>query len=327
MWEKLIYAFVTPALILAGIWLYLQFTEALVARLPRGMQPIVRPWVWLAPALLLLLVIVLWPVLQSIVLSFQQVSGDQLSGPFVGFQNYIRAFTDSQMRGSMLNNLYWIIFFTGFTVGIGLALAVLVNRVRFGGPVKTILFMPMAISFVATGVIWRFMYAYRPEGSPQIGTLNAIVTGLFGQSPQTWLLTQPGNNIALIVVGVWMFTGFCLVILNAGLRGLPEEVHEAARVDGASEWQLFRKITVPLLAPTISVVATTMVINALKMFDIVYVMTAGNFGTDVIANQIYKQLYSSRDLSMASTLAVILLIVIIPFMVQNVRRFHSQENR
>ncbi|GGJ31712.1 carbohydrate ABC transporter permease [Deinococcus roseus] len=327
MLEKLVLAFLIPVLIVGGLLFYLYLGEALIARLPRSRQGAIRPWIWLSPALLLLVVIMVWPLLQSFVASFQHVTGDAVTGPFVGIQNYITAFTDPQMLGSMVNNLYWIVFFTGVTVCGGLALAVLVNRVKYGGPVKTILFMPMAISFVATGVIWRFMYAYRPEDAPQIGTLNAVVTGLFHIPPVAWIFQQPGNNLALIVVGVWMFTGFCLVILNAGLRSLPEEVHEAARVDGATEWQVFSRITVPLLAPTISVVATTMVINALKMFDIVYVMTAGNFGTDVIANQIYKQLYSSRDLGMASTLAVILLVVIFPFMVQNVRRFHAQENR
>jgi alpha-glucoside transport system permease protein len=187
-----------------------------------------------------------------------------------------------------------------------------------------VMFMPMAISNVAAGVIWKFMYDYRPPGLPQTGTVNALLGGIPGFQPVAWLINGATNNGALVFVGVWIVAGFCMVILSAGLRGIPEEVLEAAKVDGASNWQAFVSVTMPLLMPTVIVVATTMVINALKVFDIVYVMTNGNYNTDVIANQMYKQLFITRDLGRASAIAIVLLLAIIPVMIVNIRRYRAQ---
>jgi alpha-glucoside transport system permease protein len=199
------------------------------------------------------------------------------------------------------------------------------------------IFIPMAISFVAASVIWRFVYAYRPPGFEQIGILNAAAQGL-GLDPQAWLTAQnvaftqtilPAplhtNNISIIIVGVWIWTGFAMVILSAGLKGIPTEVIEAARVDGANEFQIFRRIIMPLVAPTMAVVATTLVIQALKIFDIVWVMTAGNYGTDVIATMMYKQMFNYTDFGKAGALAVVLLLAIIPIMLISIRRFRAQE--
>jgi alpha-glucoside transport system permease protein len=203
-------------------------------------------------------------------------------------------------------------------------MAVLADRVAYESVAKALIFLPMAISAVAAGVIWKFMYDYRPPGQPQTGTLNAVV-GMFGIPPQAWLINRSINNEALIFVAVWMTAGFCMVILSAGLKGVPPEILEAARVDGANEWQVFWGIMIPMLSTTIAVVATTMVITALKAFDIVYVMTNVNFDTDVIARRMYSELFNTRNFGRSSAIAVILLLAIIPIMIINIRRFREQE--
>lgn len=321
MTEKVLLAVLAPAAGCAALLLYLLLAETWLSRLPRRRQALLRPWCWLAPALLLLGGFLLYPLAQTLLDSFRGADG----AGWVGLENYAFAFTDPSMRSAIQNNLLWLGFFASVSVGVGLMMAVLTDRVRYGGAVKTLLFMPMAISYVAVGVIWRFMYAYRPPGAPQTGTLNAVVTGVLGLPPVLWLVEQPVNTLALIAAGVWTVAGFCTVILSAGLRGLPQELLEAARVDGAGEWQVFGRVTLPLLAPTVAVVVTTMVVSALKVFDIVYVMTNGNFDTDVIANQIYKQLFVARHLGRASAVAVLLLLALAPIMVMNVRRFRAQE--
>jgi len=210
---------------------------------------------------------------------------------------------------------------------IGLLLmAVLTDRVRYERAAKTVMFVPMAISFVAASVIWKFVFEFRPAGAAQIGSLNAVLTALFpGFSPVAWLVNLAANNVALITVAVWVWAGFCLVILSAALKGIPAELLEAARVDGANEWQVFRAVTLPLLAPTITVVATTMVIFALKAFDIVYVMTSGNFNTEVIANRMYKEMFTFHNFGRASAIAVILFLATVPVMVANIRHFQERE--
>jgi alpha-glucoside transport system permease protein len=195
-----------------------------------------------------------------------------------------------------------------------------VDRVRFEGVAKSLIFLPLAISFVAAGVIWRFMY----DLNPSIGTLNATLNAV-GAEPRAWLVEQPQNNFFLIIVGVWLLTGFAMVILSAGLKGISTELLEAARVDGANEWQVFRKIVFPLLLPTIAVIGTTIIIYALKTFDVVYTMTNGNFGTDVIANTMYQQLFNNGQAGRSAAIAVILFLAIVPVMVVNIRRFQAQE--
>jgi alpha-glucoside transport system permease protein len=206
---------------------------------------------------------------------------------------------------------------------LGLLIAVLADKVKYESLAKSIIFLPMAISFVGAGVIWKFMYNYG-SSQVQIGLLNAIVTALGGQ-PVSWLTEPQINTIALIVVGVWMWTGFCMTILAAALKGVSVEILEAARVDGANEWQVFWRVMIPQILPTITVVITTMIINVLKIFDIVYVMTGGNYGTEVIANRMYIEMYKNYDPGRASAIAVLLIIVIIPIMIMNIRRFQKQE--
>lgn len=197
---------------------------------------------------------------------------------------------------------------------------------RYESLAKALIFMPMAISFVGAGVIWGFVYAYpAAEGSPVVGLLNAAIIAL-GGDPVPWLIRGPlVNNIALIVVGIWVWTGFCMTILSAAIKSVPGEILEAARVDGANEFQVFWRILVPMILPTITVVLTTMTINTLKIFDIVYVMTGGNYGTDVIANRMIQEMYVNQENGRASAIAVVLIVLIVPVMIFNVRRFQEQE--
>ncbi len=279
------------------------------------------PWLYVGPTLLLLGVYLVYPIIGTIYYSFF----DQRSEHFIGLANYKWALMAKIMHTAVRNNILWLIFFTLFVVGFGLLLAVLADRVRYESPLKSIIFLPMAISFVGAGVIWKFVYAFRPKGAPQIGLLNAIITTLGGQ-PVGWLINRNINNFALIAVGIWVWTGFCMVILSAAYKGIPRELLEAARVDGATEWQTFLHVTLPLMVPTIAVVTTTMIINVLKVFDIVYVMTNGNFGTEVLANRMYREMFNFRNYGRASAIAVILLLAIVPVMLINVRRFQEEES-
>ena len=209
------------------------------------------------------------------------------------------------------------------TVGLGLAFAVLADRVKYEALSKAIIFMPMAVSFVGAGIIWKFVYDYGTQ-QVQIGLLNSIITSL-GAEPVAYLTVPQVNTVALIVVGVWIWTGFCMTILSAALKAVPDEVIEAARVDGAKEWTIFWRIMVPIIMPTITVVVTTMVINVLKLFDIVYVMTGGNFNTDVIANRMYTEMYVNFNVGRGTAVAVVLVLTVIPFIYLNVQRFLAQE--
>ncbi|MBI2844960.1 MAG: sugar ABC transporter permease [Chloroflexi bacterium] len=284
------------------------------------------PWLFIGPALFLVGGYLVYPTLNTIYLSFFEVPFGPRPEVFVWLENYEYAFTNNQMLIAFRNNLLWLVLFTLLTVSLGLILAVLLDRVRYEALAKSIIFLPMAISFVGAGVIWKFVYAFRPAGQPQIGLLNALL-GLSSPQfqPEAWLIDKGTNNFALIAVGVWIWTGFCLVILSAAYKGIPRELLEAARVDGANEWQVFRKIIIPAMSSTIAVVATTMVINVLKIFDIVYVMTSGDFDTEVIANRMYKEMFLLRDFGQASAIAVILLLAIVPVMLVNIRRFQEQE--
>lgn len=305
-----------PAATVAYVWL----AERVAALLPHKTQARVRPWLWVGPALLLLTFYLIYPTINTAYLSLL----DRDSTEFVGLGNYIDFFTSDATLVALRNNVLWIIFFTLLTVTLGLLIAVLFDRVSYEATVKALIFMPMALSFVAAGVIWKLMYDFQPPIRPQTGTLNAMVT-MFGADPVAWLVNRSTNNPALIWVGVWMWTGFAMVILSAGLKGIPTEIIEAARVDGANEFQILRRITIPMLSSTIAVVATTMVIWALKVFDIVYVMTNGNFGTEVLANRMYKEMFNFRHFGRASAIAIVLLLAIIPVMLANIRRFREQE--
>lgn len=314
--DRILGAIVTVIAVPIVIVGYILLAELVVGRLPRGIGGRIRPWLWLAPALVFVGVFLVYPTIATIVRSTFNRRGDT----FIGLDNYAWFFGRSDTLIALRNNLIWVVVLTALVVGLGLLIALLVDRVRYEGLVKSVVFLPMAISFVAAGVIWRLMY----DIDPTVGTLNAAVTAAGGESV-AWLSTPPLNTLMLILVGVWMQGGFAMVILSAGLKGISTELLEAARVDGANERQVFRRIVLPLLAPTIAVVATTLVIFALKTFDIVYVMTNGNFETEVIANRMYKELFNASQQGRAAAIAVVLLVAIIPVMAVNIRRFQAQE--
>lgn len=277
------------------------------------------PWLYIAPAGLFLTFMLVYPAIQTIVLSFFDASSEN----FVGLANYRYAFTDSKMLISFRNMALWVVFFTLLTVVIGLIMAVLMDRVRYERVAKSILFMPMAISMVGASVIWKFVYAWKPAGSPQIGLLNKFVQMLGGE-PQPWLTIHGINTFFIIFVGVWIWTGFCLVVISGAYKNIPTQFIESARVEGATEWKVFWRIVLPLLRSTIAVVSTTMIVFVLKIFDFVYVMTNGNYDTEVIANRMYKEMFKFQHFGRASTLAVILLFLTLPIMIGNVKRFQRQ---
>lgn len=301
------------------------------------------PWLYLLPALVVMGVFIVYPMINTINLSLLNkdatasasvncTAGQPCWGIFENYRYALTAELDTSSpqaiwisfwSSSYGNNLKWILLMVTGAVALGLAIAVISDRVKYEALAKALIFMPMAISFVGAGIIWKFVYDY---GSTQIqiGLLNAIITGLGGQ-PIAWLQTPGLNTLALVVVGIWIWTGFCMTILSAALKGVPTEILEAARVDGASELQIFGRILVPMIMPTIVVVVTTMVINVLKIFDLVYVMTGGNFGSQVIANRMYTEMYKSFNSGRGTAVAVVLIVAMVPFMIINVRRFQEQE--
>jgi alpha-glucoside transport system permease protein len=281
-----------------------------------------KTWLYLLPAGVFLIIFLVYPTVTTVYLSF--FNRDSME--FVGASNYIYLFSHRDTLVALRNNLLWLTLFTAVTVTIGLLAAILTDRVSYESLAKAIIFIPMAISFTAAAVIWRFMYQFQPEGVAQTGLVNAALVAL-GDSPVAWLFDPSVNNFAIIAAGVWIWTGFAMVILSAGLKGIPTEIIEAARIDGAGEWQIFRRIILPMLLPVILVVTVTLVINALKVFDLVYVITSGNYSTDVLANRMYKEMFTFGHFGRASAIAVILLLAIIPIMLANLRRFRREEGR
>jgi len=319
---RLITAFIVVIGVPAVLFGYIYATEIVLRIVPEHRRAQVRPWLWLAPALAFLFVFLVYPTIGTVIRSFQ----DQAGAAFVGLENYLWFFGSEDAIVALRNNVIWLILLPLLTVGGGLIIAVLVDRVRYETVAKSVIFVPLAISMVAAGVIWKFMYDYQQPGQPQTGTLNGILA-VFGIDPIPWITVDAFalNTVALVVVMAWMWTGFAMVIISAALKGIGAELLEAARVDGATELQVFRRIVFPLLLPTIAVVSTTIIITALKTFDIVYVMTGGQFDTDVIALLMYKEMFSFNDFGRASAIAVVLLLAIVPIMALNINRFRAQE--
>jgi len=320
--SRLVTAIIVIVAVPATLIGYILVVERALRFFPDRLQPRLRPWLWLLPALALLTLFLVYPTIATAVRSLQDKN---IANPqFIGLANYQYFFSTGDTLVALRNNIIWLVLLTALVVGGGLLSAVLFDRVRYEPVAKSLLFVPLAISFVGAGVIWKFMYDYQPAGATQIGTLNGALAAV-GAGATDFIQTPPGNSISLVVVAAWIWTGFGMVILSAALKGISPELLEAARVDGASEIQVFRGITLPLLAPTIAVVATTMIITALKAFDIVYVMTGGNYDTDVMANRMYKELFNFSQPGRASAVATILVLLIIPVMALNIRRFQAQE--
>lgn len=306
-----------------GIGLLFWVFNTVVERLPDIWTSRLQPFVFVGPGMAILIAYLALPTIYTLYLS---VLG-RATNTFVGLENYVEVFTSRLTYEALRNNLLWIAFGSTFSVIFGLLVAVLADRSRWERFAKSLIFLPMAISFVGAGVIWNFMYAVRPPGQPQVGLLNAIVTGL-GAEPQAW--TQwteiaPWNNLFLIVIVIWLQTGFAMVLFSAALKGIPEELMEAGRVDGANEFQIFFRIMIPYIMGTIITVWTTIVIFSLKIFDVVWVMTGGQFGTEVIATQFYRQSFVAGNFGLGSAIAMLLLIAVIPVMIYNLRQFREQE--
>jgi alpha-glucoside transport system permease protein len=304
------------------------FLLDLIVRLPGGsvagkerVRSRVRPWLFLAPALLLLGVYLLYPLFETFRLSFFDATGET----FVGLSNYQWVLVDQNFLITIRNNFLWLIVVPSAATALGLVVAVLADRVWWGGFAKSMVFMPMAISFVGASVIWKFVYDFRGPDADQIGILNALVVGL-GLQPQAWVTVPFWNNFFLMAILIWIQTGFAMVILSAALRGVPHDTIEAARIDGASELQIFFEIMVPQVMSTVLVVWTTITITVLKVFDIVMAMTGGQWDTSVLANLMYDWMFrGGGDYGRSSTLAMVLMFAVIPVMAFNIRRFRTEE--
>ena len=306
-----------------GVFFLYWGANRVIEFLPERVREGVRPYVFVGPCLVILAVFLVYPVINTILISFK----DARSESFVGLANYRFVFTDHDMLTAIRNTAAWIVIVPFFGVIIGLAFATLADRLRRGEAIaKSAIFLPMAISFAGASITWRLIYDFRPEGfGSNIGLLNGIWMGL-GQDPVAWLTLQPWNNLFLMVILIWIQTGFAMVVLSAAIKAIPDEIIEAARIDGASEMQVFRRIIVPSILPTIVVVTTYMVINALKVFDIVFIMgNAESDGTVVIAERMIDWFFTSRHFGRGAAIAVVLFVVIVPVMIWNVRRFREEE--
>jgi alpha-glucoside transport system permease protein len=300
------------ALYLVFNWIVEQLGDAWRSRL--------QPFVFVGPAVAILA----WYLALPAVRTFWISLFDRNNVNFVGLENYVAVFTNRNMFTAFRNNLMWIIFGATLAVVLGLLIAVLADRSRYERFSKSMIFMPMAISMVGAGVIWNMMY----EVSPDIGLFNAIYTGLTGNNPVAWTASAqlaPWNNLFLILVMIWLQTGFAMVLFSAAIKGIPGELLEAARVDGATEVQVFFRIMIPYIMGTIITVSTTILIFTLKIFDVVQVMTGGQFGTQVIATQFYREYFTNQNSGFGSAIAIVLLITVVPVMIYNLRQFSERE--
>jgi alpha-glucoside transport system permease protein len=289
---------------------------------PRRVPNWVIATAFLGPAIVLLLVGLVYPALGTIKGSFFNKDGST----FVGLDNYATVFTDDNFQTVLRNTVLWVVLVPIVTTGLGLVYAYLVDRTRFEALAKALVFLPMAISMVGAGVIWKFVYEYRPDqpGVKQIGLLNQLFV-LVGLEPQQFLLNGPANNVFLILVMIWIQAGFAMTVLSAAIKAIPDDVTEAARLDGVSGWQMFRYVTVPSIRPALVVVLTTVAIVSLKAFDVVRTMTGGQFGTSVVANEFYTQSFRRSQFGIGATLAVLLFVLVIPIIAYNVRQLRLAE--
>lgn len=318
---KIIIAFVAIIWGVGGVGLLYFLTNWLIEKLPPKWVDRLQPYLFIGPAVSILFWYLAIPTIRTFILSLKDRAGEE----FVGLANYKFVFTERIMLTAFRNNLLWIVVGATLSIVFGLLIAVLADRSRYENFAKSMIFLPMAISMVGAGIIWNFIYEVTDPNSPQIGLLNAIWVAL-GNEPQAWTaLIQPWNNLFLIVILIWLQTGYAMVIFSAAIKGIPNELLEAARVDGASEIQVFFRIMIPYIMGTIITVSTTVVIFTLKIFDVVWVMTGGQFGTHVIATQFYRQAFTNQNKGYAAAIAIILLIAVIPVMIYNLQQFSEEE--
>ena len=301
---------------IGGIWMLYTGVSALVGLLSPRWQNRIIPWVFVIPAIALLTMYLLYPMVATVALSFTHENrGDLLF--------HYRSLLGGQFLAIFRNNVIWLIVGTAGSVMLGLFIAGLVDRIRREALAKTFIFLPLAISLVGASVIWQFVYQWRPEGQPQYGLLNAVWTA-FGFEPVPWINTPPINTFALVIIFVWIWTGFAMVVLSAAIKGVSTEVIEAARLDGASERQIFFQVIVPIIKGSIITVSTTIAIAVLKIFDIVYVMTGGRSDTDVVANRMFLEMFQFFNDGRAAALATVLFLAVLPIMIVNVRNLNRQ---
>jgi len=275
----------------------------------------IRPWLFLLPALAALGLYLAYPVFETLRLSM--LDRDKANA-FVGFANYQQMFAEPKFREALVNNILWLLVVPAASTAFGLLIAQLTDRLSWGNIAKSLIFMPMAISFVGAAVIWKLVYDVRPEGTDQIGILNAVYLYFGGESPEVWLTVPFWNNFFLMIVLIWIQTGFAMVILSSALRGIPEDTIEAAIVDGANPFQIFFRIKVPQITSTIVVVWTTITIAVLKVFDIVFTMTNGQWETQVLANYMFDKMFRANDWGVGSAAAMIIMLLVTPILVWNV---------
>ena len=304
----------------AGVAALYLVANWLIQRLPRVWRDRFTPFLFVGPALIIIGWYLFIPTIRTLYLSFF----DKLSNNFVGFENYKYIFTNRTTLIAMRNNVLWLFLGTALCVIFGLTIALLADRSKFERTAKSLIFLPMAISFVGASVIWKFVYAYKPPGIEQVGLLNAIVVGL-GGDPVGWITIRPWNTVFLIFILVWLQTGFAMVILSAAIKGVPKELLEAARIDGAKEMKIIFRVIIPFIKSTIVTVATTILLLTLKIFDIVYAMTNGLYGTEVLASQQYKQMFKFLHYGRGSAIAMIILIAVIPVIWYNLKQFGKRE--
>lgn len=321
--SKLTIAIVALAVGIVGIWaLYASLTN-LVEVTPARVRDRLRPWVFILPGVLILATYIVFPAIRTIWISLLNRTSDE----FVGLRNYIFLFTDQDMLIILRNTLMWVVLVPTVAVSLGLIIAVMTDKLStfWEKVTKSLIFLPMAISFVGASVIWRFVYAYRPPGQPQIGLLNAIVTAL-GGDPIAWITIRPWNNLFLLFIMIWLQTGFAMVILSASVKGVPRDLKDAARIDGCNEIRVFFNVIIPYVSGTILTVTTTILFLVLKIFDIVWVMTSGDFDTGIVASRMYEEAFVFRNYGRGSALAVFLLLVVIPVMIRNVSKMRQQRS-
>ncbi|MDQ1628467.1 MAG: alpha-glucoside transport system permease protein [Actinomycetota bacterium] len=296
----------------------------LVELLPGKWEDRVKPYFYIAPAFAAIALYLIYPAIQTVVYSFANAD----STAWVGLKNYSALLGSHSFRQTLFNTVLWIVVVPAATIILGLAIAVLADRLKPGSEklAKTTIFLPMAISAVGAGTIWRFIYATNPPNEPQLGLQNAIVTGL-GHDPVNWLQlnTLHFNSFELMVILLWAQVGFAMVLLSAAIKGVPTETLEAARIDGASELQIFGRVIVPQIWGTVITVFITVTIGVMKIFDIVYVMTNGNFNTNVVGVEFFNQLFTNFNNGYAAAIVVMLMLAVLPIMIYQVRHFRADE--
>ena len=313
---KLILATIALLVGVGGIWLLYTGASTIVERFPPNLRDRVIPWVFVAPALLLLGIYLVYPALATVVRSFVDDKGA------FSLANWA-SLTKGEFIEILRNNIIWLVVATGGSVGLGLVVAALFDRIRRESLAKVFIFTPLAISLVGATVIWKFVYAVQPPSQPQFGLLNAIWTA-FGNKPVAWATTFPINLPAEMIIMIWLQTGFAMVVLSAAIKGVSVEVLEAARLDGASERQIFFGVIIPLIRGSIVTVTTTIAIATLKIFDIVFSVSGGINHDNVVAVRMFQEMFQFFNDGRAAALATVLFIAVLPVMILNLRNFRRQ---